>query len=114
MDYALPAFHFSLPKYLTQELEQAVQKRAMSNVGYHEALVIMKFKKIATHHDEICESLFQTIGNDNNHRLYKLLPSPHESTYSLRRARSFDMPRFKTDLFKNSFIIFSSLKATNL
>ena len=86
MNYALPAFHFSLPKYLTQELQQAVQKTAMSNVSYHEALVIMKFKKIATHHDEICESLFQTIGNDNNHCLYKLLPAPHESTYSLRRA----------------------------
>ena len=118
MNYTLPAFHFSLPKYLTQELEQAVQKRAMSNVSYHEALVIMKFKKIATHHDEICESPFQTIVNDNNHRLYsclyKLLPAPHESTYSLRRARSFNMPRFKTDLFKNSFIIFSCLKATNL
>ena len=114
MNYALPAFHFSLPKYLTQELEQAVQKRAMSNVSYHEALVIMKFKKIAAHHDEICESLFQTIVNDNNNRPYKLLPAPHESTYSLRRVRSFNMPRFKTDLFKNSFIIFSSLKATNL
>ena len=99
MNYALPAFHFSLPKYLTQELEQAVQKRAMSDVSYHEALVIMKFKKIATHHDEISESLFQTIVNDNNHRLYELLPAPHESTYSLRRARSFNMPRFKTDLF---------------
>ena len=114
MNYTLPAFHFSLPKYLTQELEQAVQKRAMSNVSYHEALVIMKFKKIAAHHDEICESLFQTIVNDNNHSLYKLLPAPHESTYSLRRVRSFNMPRFKTDLFKNSFIIFSCLKATNL
>ena len=89
MHYALPAFHFSLPKYLTQELEP-VQKRAMSNVSYHEALVIMKFKKIATRHDEICESLFQTIVNDNNHRLYsclyKLLPAPHESTYSLIKA----------------------------
>ena len=114
MNYTLSAFHFSLPKYLTQELEQAVQKRAMSDVSYHEALVIMKFKKIATHHDEICESLFQTIVNDNNHRLYKLLTASHESTYSLRRARSFNMPRFKTDLFKNSFIIFSCLKATNL
>ena len=99
MNYTLSAFHFSLPKYLTQELEQAVQKRAMSDVSYHEALVIMKFKKIATHHDEICESLFQTIVNDNNHRLYELLPAPHESSYSLRRARSFNMPRFKTDLF---------------
>ena len=31
----------------------------------------MNFKKIASHHDEICESLFQTIVNDNNHRRYK-------------------------------------------
>ena len=88
MDYALPAFHFSLPKYFTQELEP-VQERAMSNISYHEALVIMNFKKIATHHDEIFESLFQTIFNDNNHRLYKLLPAPHESTYSVKACAIF-------------------------
>ena len=29
MDYAVPAFHFSSPKYLMQELER-IQKRAMS------------------------------------------------------------------------------------
>ena len=117
MGYALPAFHFSLHKYLMQELER-VQKRTMSiicpGVSYHEALVIMNFKELATHHDEICESLFHTIANDNNHRLYRLLPAPQESTYSLRYARPFNMPRFKTDRFKNSFIIFSCLKATNL
>ena len=55
----------------------------------YSALVIMKFKELATHHDEICKSLFHAIVNDNNHRLYKLLPTPHESTYSLRRARLF-------------------------
>ena len=42
-------------------------------VSYHEALVIMNFKELATHHDEISESLFHTIVNDNNHRLYKLI-----------------------------------------
>ena len=85
--YAVPAFHFRLPKYLMHELER-IQKRAMSSicpdVSYHEALVIMNFEELPTHHDEICESLFHTIVNDNNHRLYKLLPAPHESTYSLR------------------------------
>ena len=89
MDYAVPAFHFSLPKYLMQELER-IQKRAMSticpSVSYHEALVIMNFNELATHHNKICESHFHTIVNDNNHRLCKLLPAPHESTYSLRRA----------------------------
>ena len=45
----------------------------------------MTFKELATHHDEICarEPFFHTIVNDNNQRLYKLLPAPHESTYSL-------------------------------
>ena len=69
MDYAVPAFHFSLPKYLMQELER-IQKRAMSiicpGVSNHEALVIMNFRELATHHDEICDSLFHTIVNDNN------------------------------------------------
>ena len=117
MGYAVPAFHFSFPKYLMQEMER-IQKRAMSIIGpgvsYQKALVIMNFKVLATHHNEICESLFHTMVNDNNHRLYKILPAPHESTNSLRRARPFNMPSFKTDLFKNSFIIFSCLKATNL
>ena len=70
----------------------------------------MSFKVLATHHDEISESLFHTMVNDKNHRLYKLLPAPHESTNSLRRARPLNMPGFKTDRFKNSFIIFSCLK----
>ena len=105
MDYAVPAFQFSFPKYLMQELEH-IEKRAMSiicpGVSYHEALVIMTFKELATHRDDICESLFHTIVNNNNHRLYKLLPAPHESNYSLRRARPFNMPRFKIDRFNNS------------
>ena len=68
---------------LMQELER-VKKRAMSifrpSVSYHEALVLMNLKELTTHHDEICESPFHTTVNDNNHRLYKLLPAAHEST----------------------------------
>ena len=86
MDYAVPVFHYSLPKYLMRELEH-VQKRAMSIISpghsYHEALDIMNFKELAIHQDEICESLFDSIVNDNNHRLYKLLPAAHE-TYCLK------------------------------
>ena len=65
---------------LMHDLER-VQKRAIISiicpgVSYHEALVIMIFKELAAHHDEIFESLF------NNHRFYRLLLAPHESTYS--------------------------------
>ena len=70
-----------------REMEH-IQNRAMSiicpSVSYHDALIIItNFKVVATHHDQICESLFHTIVNDNNHRLYKLLSALHESTYSL-------------------------------
>ena len=30
-----------------------------SSVSYHEALVIMNFKELATHHDEICDFFTQ-------------------------------------------------------
>ena len=100
-------------KYLMQELER-IQKRAMSiicyAVSYDEALVIMNFKELASHNDEICESLFHRIINDNNHRLNKLLPAPPESTYSLRRARPFNIPRFKTDRFKKALLPFLVLR----
>ena len=113
MDYAVPAFHFSLPKYLMQELER-VQKRAMSiiypGVSYHEALVIMNFKELATYNDEICESLFHTIVKDNNHRLYKLLPAPHESTYSLRRALPLTCHVLKPTVLRIGLLSFHVLK----
>lgn len=58
--------------------------RAMSiifpGVSYHKTLV-MNFKELATHYDKICETLSDTIVNDNNHCLYKLLLTPHETTH---------------------------------
>ena len=44
--------------------------------SYHDHLDILNLKELATHHNEICETLFTTIVNDNNDRLYKLLPAP--------------------------------------
>ena len=108
-----PITSLSLPKYLMQELER-IQKRAMSIIcpsgSYHEALVIINFNELATHHNKICESHFHKIVNDNNHRLCKLLPAPHESTYSLRRARPFIMPRFKTIVLRIALLSFHVLK----
>ena len=91
-----------------RELEH-VQKRAMSIIclghSYHESLDILNFKELSIHHDEICESLFNSLVNYNNHRLYKLLPAAHENTYLLRRVRPFNVPRFTTSRFKNSSTI---------
>ena len=70
----------------------------------------MNFKELAIHHDEICKSLFHTIVNDNNHRLYKLLPAPPESTYSLRRARPFYIHVLKPAVLRIALLSFLVLK----
>ena len=41
----------------------------------------MNFKELATQYDEICKTLFDINVNDNNHRLYKLLPAPPETAF---------------------------------
>ena len=75
IDYAVPVRFFSTvcpAKYFMQELEP-VQKRAMSIIcpcqSYREALDIINLKKLAIDHDEIRKTLFDTIVNDNSHRL---------------------------------------------
>ena len=85
--YAVPIFQYSLPKYLMLELEH-VQKRAMSiicpGLSYNEALVIMNYKELAVHHDEICETLF-----NNNHHLYKLLRATYETHIFVKAHATF-------------------------
>ena len=73
-------------------------------------LLLWTHKKLATHHEEICESLFHTIVKDDNYHHYKLLPTPHESTYSLKRRQPFNIARFKTAVLRIALLSFHVLK----
>ena len=57
MDYEVPIFHYSLPKYLMQALERIQLVIAVMRPS----ILLSTFKELATHHDEICETLFDTI-----------------------------------------------------
>ena len=98
-----------------RELEH-VQKRAMFIIcpghSYHEALDIMNFKELAIHHDEMCESLFDSIVN--NHRLNKLLPAAHETTYLLRRARPFMYHASQPGVLRIVLLFLHVLRRTHL
>ena len=110
LDYAVPVFHYSLPKYLSQELER-VQKRAFGIIYPHEeALNLSGIEHLSTHHQNSCKKLFRAIIKDTNHSLHHLLPPRHNSIYDLRSNRSFDAPVCKTKRFSNSFIMASSRK----
>ena len=55
----------------------------------------------------------ESIMSDPNHKLRKLLPPPYKSNYYLRHARTFTLPRYKTDRFKNSFFMASGRIVNN-
>ncbi len=67
--YAVPVFHYSLPKYLSQELER-VQKRAFGiiypHLKYEEALNLSGIELLSTHHQNSCKKLFNAIIKDTN------------------------------------------------
>ena len=112
LDYAIPVYYYSLPKYLVNELEP-VQKRALKimspSLSYGEALTHMEIAPLSVHHSNICATLFNEILSDSDHRLRALLPPSHQACkYSLRRTRKFDIPKINTKRARNSFIIKSS------
>ena len=116
IDYAAPVFHHALPAYLSQELER-VQKRAMRiicpGIEYQQALALMSLPTVAEHHHNICTRTFESIMSDPNHKLRKLLPPLYKSNYNLRHARTFTLPRCKTNRFKNSFFMASGRIVNN-
>jgi len=107
IDYAVPVFHHSLPKYLINELER-LPKRAMSiifpHLSYNEALRNSGLLTLEQHHRDLCIRLFNNIINDTSHKLRNLLPAKHNCKYNLRKKRNFDLPSVHTDRFKKTFI----------
>ena len=106
IDYAAPIFYHALRAYLSQELER-VHKRAMRilcpGIEYQQALALMCLPTVAENHHNICTRTFKCIMSDPNRKLRKLLSPVHKSNYNLRHARTFTLPRRKTNRFKNSF-----------
>ena len=105
-NYAIPVFHASLPHYLIDDLER-VQKRALSiicpTLSEDNALASLDLELLVVHHQRLCQSLFDNILEDNDHRLHHLLPDSHSSKHTLRHARAFDV-KFKTCRARNCFI----------
>ena len=116
IEYAAPVFHHALPAYLSQELER-VQKRAMRiicpGIEYQQALALMSLPTVAEHHHNICARLFESTISVLNHKLRKFLPPLCKSNYYLRHARTFTLPRCKTNRFKNSFFMASGRIVNN-
>ena len=113
LSYTVPVFYYSLPLYLKTELER-VQKRALAiiflGIDYSDALVSAELPSIERYNENICKKTFNSILNDKSNRLRNLLPSAHKSSYSLRRCRRFETPRWKTNRFRDTFLMKSCIE----
>ena len=105
LSFAVPVFYYALPKYLQNDLERA-QKRALSiifpGLAYNKALEVSGIQTISDYNESICYKTFKYIR--------KLLPALNKNQYTSRRNRRYALPRWRTDRFKNTFIMSSCIK----
>ena len=108
LEYACPVFHRTLPGYLSDDLER-LQRRALRiifpSLSYSGAIVESGLTTLYQRREEISQRTFNELANDNEHKLYHLLPIRSNSNYATRHQRKFNLPRVKTERCKNSFII---------
>ena len=114
-NYAIPVFHARLPQYLIDDLER-VQKRALSiicpTLSYNSALASLELELLlVVHNQRLCQSLFDNILEDRDHRLHHLLPDSH--SYTPRHAMTFYV-KFKTCRPRNCFIHSQCLRVNSL
>ena len=112
IDYACPVFHYSLPKYLQEDLER-IQKRALACIypgrRYEDALSLAGLASIHDHHESLSKSLFRSIVSDSKNKLHALLPQRNNNAkYYFRKRRTFNIPTAKTKRYAQSFIMHSS------
>ena len=111
--YTAPAFFYALTKYLQCELER-VQKRALSiicpSLSYDEALNETGIPTIFSYCEDTSDKVFNAALGNKDNKLNKLLTEANNAPYLLRHRRHFALPKWKTDRFKNTFILLSCLE----
>ena len=112
LEYACPVFHNSLSNYLSNDLEM-IQKRALKIIypwtSYADALIFTGLQHLSTRREKITNNLFLDIMSDENHKLHEFLPPRNTYATELRTKHKFNV-NFRTNRFKNSFLIANTLK----
>ena len=58
----------------------------------------------------MCDKVFYSIVNDGENKLFKLLPASNNVPYDLRENRHFIIPEWKTNRYRNTFIMSNCIK----
>ena len=103
-----------LPDYLSKSLER-IEKRVMKiiyghDISYELALDQAGLNKLSSYRQHLCDKFFNKTIMNLEDRLQDLLPYNDLQLDYLRNTRPFTIPICKTNRFKNSFLISSSLR----
>ena len=106
VEYACPAWHTNLPKYLSDNIE-LIQKPCMKTIfpccSYDGILEMTNLPTLHDRRTTLCRTYFNKM-NRGNHKLNALLPGRRTVSYALRASNDLPVPRAKTNRYKNSFI----------
>ena len=109
---ACQLFYFSLPSYLSEELER-IQKRALRIIfpytSYNSALKEADIPSLSDMRVPLSSDLFNDTVLNINHKLEGLLPPKADHYRQLCSNRKFKVPVCKTERPKKSFIVSHSL-----
>ena len=75
------------------------------DLNYAEALEAADLVTLFARRDKLSKDLFEMIASDTDDKLASLLPLKASDTINLRRMRDYQIPKFRTNRFKNTFII---------
>ena len=110
LEYAAIIFHHSIPKYLSFRTNP---KTCIANhipgLDYKDDLTESGEITLYERRKGASQKFFQQILDDPCHKLYNLISKVDPAS----SKRLINIPHFKTERFKNTFLVASSLKASN-
>ena len=106
VEYACPAWHTNLPKYLSYNIE-LIQKRCMKTIfpgcSYDAISEMTNLPPLHDRRTTLCRAYFNKM-NRSNHKLNALLPGRRTVPYELRASTGLPVPSVKTNRYNNSLI----------
>ena len=90
-----------------------LKNRALSIIcpilSYNETRKETGISTIISYCEEICDKVFNAALSNKNNKINRLLTEASKAPYSLRYQGHFALPKWKTDRFRNTFVLSSCL-----
>ena len=107
LEYCALLYHHALPDYLSKDIER-IQRRALAiitpGLHYDESLSLYNIDSLENRRLDQCKLFFESIVNNPNHKLHKLLPPRNNCKYNLRNSRKFSNRVMRTKRSSTTFI----------